>query len=183
VKYQPTNVVGCFVVEPEPRGDHRGFFARIFDVDEFRERGLASHFVQFNNSLSTDPGTLRGLHHQRAPSGEDKLVRCVAGAVFDVVLDLRANSPTFGVWAGQELSAGNRLMMYAPRGCAHGFLTLEPQTELIYFASAPYAGGDERVVRWNDPAFGITWPRRPAVLSNKDRDAADFDATVHASGY
>ena len=183
MNFHQTDVQGCFVVEPAPRGDHRGFFSRVFDADVFRERGLADRFVQFNNSLSTEAGTLRGLHHQRAPSGEDKLVRCTAGAVFDVVLDLREGSPSFGRWAGAEITAENRRLMYAPKGCAHGFLTLEPATELVYFASTPYAGPDERIVRWNDPRFSIAWPRDPVVLSDKDRDAPDFDPTLHTSGY
>jgi len=183
VRFHPTEVEGCFVVEPAPRGDDRGFFARIFDAESFREKGLADQFVQFNNSLSAKAGTLRGLHYQIAPSGEDKLVRCTAGAVYDVVLDLRDASPTFGRWAGAEITAENRRLMYAPKGCAHGFLTLVDDTELVYFASTPYAGPDERIVRWDDPRFAVRWPRAPAILSDKDRDARDYDPTLHASGY
>jgi dTDP-4-dehydrorhamnose 3,5-epimerase len=110
-------------------------------------------------------------------------VRCTAGAVYDVVLDLRDGSPTFGRWAGAEISAANRRLMYAPKGCGHGFLTLVDDTELVYFASTPYVGRDERIVRWDDPRFAIRWPRAPAILSDKDRDAADYDPGAHASGY
>jgi len=183
VKFHPTGIEGCFVVEPTPRGDHRGFFARVFDETLFRDQGLAHRFVQVNNSLSVEAGTLRGLHYQVAPSGEDKLVRCVGGAVFDVVLDLRSESATFGCWAAAELTAENRRLMYAPKGCAHGFLTLEPNSELIYFASSAYVGADERIVRWDDKRFDIRWPRPPAVLSNKDREAPDYDPASHLSGY
>lgn len=179
MNFQTTSVEGCFLIEPTPRGDHRGFFARIFDAEIFRDRGLANQFVQFNNSLSVESGTLRGLHYQRPPSSEDKLVRCIAGSVFDVVLDMRKNSPTFGLWAGEKISASNRRMMLAPKGCAHGFMTLEANTELVYFASAPYAAPEERIIRWDDPKFAIRWPRAPTVLSDKDRDAPDYDPTWH----
>lgn len=178
-----TPVDGCFVIEPDRRGDARGFFSRVFDAATFADAGLAANFVQVNNSLSSEAGTLRGLHYQVAPHGEVKLLRCIAGSIFDVVLDLRDGSPTFGKWAGAELSATNRRLMYVPRGCAHGFLTLAPDSEVIYFADTPYAGGYERIVRWDDPRFAIEWPRRPAVLSDKDRTAPDFDSIWHASGY
>jgi dTDP-4-dehydrorhamnose 3,5-epimerase len=178
-----TPVDGCFVIEPDRRGDARGFFSRLFDATTFAEAGLVAHFVQVNNSLSSEAGTLRGLHYQVAPHGEVKLLRCIAGRIFDVVLDLRDGSPTVGKWAGAELSADNRRLMYVPRGCAHGFLTLDPDSEVIYFADTPYAGGHERIVRWDDPRFAIAWPGRPAVLSDKDRSAPDYDPTWHASGY
>jgi dTDP-4-dehydrorhamnose 3,5-epimerase len=183
VRLEATEIEGCHIVEPEPHGDHRGFFARIFEAEAFRQNGLADHFVQFNNSLSLEAGTLRGLHYQIAPSGEDKLVRCVGGAVFDVVVDLRERSPSFGRWTAVEISSENRRLLYAPKGCAHGFMTLAPKTELIYFASAPYSAADERVLRWNDPKFSICWPREPTVLSDKDRGGRDYDPPWHASGY
>lgn len=183
MKFESTPVEGCYIVEPEPRGDERGFFARIFDSDTFRQKGLADRFVQFNNSMSVEAGTLRGLHYQVAPAGEAKLVRCTAGAIFDVAVDLRKDSPTFGQWAGAEITAANRRLFYAPVGCAHGFMTLEPRTEVVYFTSALYSGGDERGLRWDDPKFGIRWPRTPAVLSDKDRNARDYDPVRNASGY
>lgn len=183
MKYTPTAVQGAMIVELEPRGDERGFFARMFDSDEFAAQGLDSVFPQINTSMSVEAGTLRGLHYQVAPHGEAKLVKCLRGAIFDVVADMRANSPTFGKWFGIELTAENRKMLYVPRGCAHGFMTLEDRTEVMYPASAPYAGASERVLRWNDPKIGIIWPREPAVLSDKDRNAGDFDPNVHLSGY
>jgi len=183
MEFHPTDVVGCYVVEPSRRADERGFFARIFDSATFLEKGLENSFVQVNNSLSVEAGTLRGLHYQVAPSGESKLVRCIAGAIFDVVVDLRVGSPTFGKWAGAEISAENRRLFYAPKGCAHGFMTLAGDTEVVYFASAPYSGGDERILLWNDPRFSIVWPRLPSVLSDKDRNAAGYDPSCHASGY
>lgn len=183
MNFHDTEVEDCYVVEPAPISDDRGFLSRIFDAETFAAKGLADRFVQFNNSASATAGTLRGLHYQVAPSGEDKLVRCTAGAVFDVVLDLRDGSPTFSRWAATELSASNRRLMYSPKGCAHGFLTLVDDSELVYFASAPYAREDERIVRWNDPQFAIRWPRAPAVLSDKDRNARDYDPAVHRSGY
>jgi dTDP-4-dehydrorhamnose 3,5-epimerase len=183
VNFTETDIEGCYLVDPAPRGDDRGFFARMFDEETFRERGLAPHFTQFNNSLSAMAGTLRGLHYQIAPHGEDKLVRCIGGAVYDVVLDLRPASRTFGDWVGAELTAENRRMIYAPKGCAHGFLTLRDNTELVYFASAAYASAAERGIRWNDARFSIEWPRAPQVLSEKDRDAPDYSDQTHAAGY
>lgn len=183
MKYQPTAVDGCFVVSLEPRGDERGFFARMFDADEFAARGLDSVYPQINTSVSAGAGTLRGLHYQLAPHGEAKLVKCLRGAAFDVVVDLRPASPSFGRWAGETLTPENRLMMYVPKGCAHGFLTLEDGTEMLYPASAPYNGSAERILRWDDPRFGVEWPRRPAVLSDKDRDARDYDPAWHGPGY
>lgn len=183
MRYEPTRVNGAFIVALEPRCDERGFFGRLFCAEEFASHGLESSFVQINNSLSASAGTLRGLHYQAAPAGETKLVRCIRGRAFDVVVDLRKSSPTFGQWIGAEISAENRLMIYAPRGCAHGFLTLDDSTEMMYFASAPYNSASERILRWNDPVFGIEWPRQPAALSNKDRDAPDFTPETHHSGY
>lgn len=183
MKYQPTEVEGAFVVSLEPRGDERGFFARVFCAEEFAGRDLEGTVSQVNTSASANAGTLRGMHYQVAPHGEAKLVKCIRGAAFDVVLDLRPQSPTFGRWTGAALTQENRLMMYAPKGCAHGFLTLADDTEMLYTASTPYHGAAERIVRWNDPRFAIAWPREPAVLSPKDKDAGDYDPAWHRSGY
>ena len=183
MRFLPTAVEGARLIELEPRADERGFFARLFCAGEFAAEGLETGFRQVNDALSHAAGTLRGLHYQVAPAGEVKLVRCLRGAAFDVLVDLRAGSPSFGRWAGAELTAGNRRMMYVPRGCAHGYLTLEPDTELLYFASDPYAAAQERALRWDDPAIGIAWPRPPAIISDKDRTARTFDAAYHASGY
>ncbi|MCW6507714.1 dTDP-4-dehydrorhamnose 3,5-epimerase [Lichenifustis flavocetrariae] len=183
MQYRPTAVDGAFVVSLEPRGDERGFFARVFCAEEFGRHGLEASISQINTSASAKAGTLRGLHYQIAPHGEVKLVKCIRGAAFDVVVDLREGSPTFGQWAGETLSADNRLMMYVPKGCAHGFLTLEDDTEMLYPATAPYHGPSERILRWNDPRFAVEWPRQPSVLSDKDAGAVDYDPARHRPGY
>jgi dTDP-4-dehydrorhamnose 3,5-epimerase len=177
--FDETQIPGAWLLGLEPRGDERGFFARLFCAEEFAEHGLATSFVQVNNSLSVERGTLRGMHYQLPPAAEVKLVRCVRGSLLDVVLDLRPESPAFKSWFGAELSAENRLMMYVPEGCAHGLLTLEPDTEAVYFVTAPYSPEHERGIRWNDPEFGIEWPFEPNVLSDKDRDQRDFDPGWH----
>ena len=177
--FTETPVEGAYLIELEKRGDERGFFARAFCKNEFDALGLETEFVQINNSLSAAKGTLRGMHYQLPPAAEVKVVRCVAGALWDVVLDLRPDSPSYGRWFGAELSARNRRMMYAPRGIAHGFVTLADDTEAFYLVSAFYAPELERGVRWNDPRFAIEWPVKPSVISDKDRDRADFDPATH----
>lgn len=179
MKFIETSVAGAYLIELEKRGDDRGFFARVFCEREFEERGLATHFVQVNNSLSATRGTLRGLHYQLAPHQETKLVRCVRGALWDVVLDLREGSPTFGRWHGAELSAENRRMMYVPKGCAHAFLTLTEDAESLYLVDEFYAPEAERGVRWDDERFDIRWPVEPALISDKDRNHPDFDPVWH----
>jgi dTDP-4-dehydrorhamnose 3,5-epimerase len=183
MKYQPTRVYGAFIVTLQPWGDERGFFARLFCSQEFAANGLESSFAQINNSLSAKAGTLRGLHYQVAPAGEAKLVRCTRGRAFDVVVDMRKSSPSFGRWFGVEITADNRHMVYVPKGCAHGFMTLEDHTEMLYLASAPHNAASERVLRWDDPAIGIEWPRAPLVVSDKDRNGPDFSEDYHLSGY
>lgn len=179
MKFQELPVKGAYLIDLEKRGDERGFFARMFCEREFAEHGLVTHFVQMNNSLSADAGTLRGMHYQLAPHGETKVVRCVRGGLYDAIVDLRPDSPSFGVSCGASLTGENRTMMYVPKGCAHGFLTLEPDTEAMYLVDAFYAPDAERGVRWDDPRFKIEWPREPAVLSDKDRAHPDFDPATH----
>ena len=176
--FTETPITGAYLIDLEKRGDDRGFFARVFCRNEFDERDLDTEFVQINNSLSAERGTLRGLHYQVAPAEEVKVVRCVAGALWDVILDIRPGSPTFGRWFGAELTAANRRMMYAPRGMAHGFVTLADDTEAFYLVSTFYAPERERGIRWNDPHFGIEWPVTPMVMSDKDRDRPDFDPVL-----
>jgi dTDP-4-dehydrorhamnose 3,5-epimerase len=135
--------------------------------------------VQVNNSLSAQKGTLRGMHYQLAPKAETKLVRCIRGALYDVILDLRPDSPTFGKSFGAELSAENRRMMYVPKGFGHGFVTLTDDTEAFYFVDEFYGPEQERGVRWNDPRFAISWPIEPVVISDKDRGHRDFDPAWH----
>ena len=177
--FTPTPIAGAYLVELEKRGDERGFFARLFCEREFGAAGLPSRFVQINDSRSAQKGTLRGMHYQLAPKAETKLVRCIHGALYDVVLDLRRDSPTFGQSFGAELDAENRRMMLVPKGCAHGFITLAPDTEAFYLVDEYYAPELERGVRWDDPRFAIRWPLAPAVLSDKDRAHRDFDPTWH----
>jgi dTDP-4-dehydrorhamnose 3,5-epimerase len=179
VIYLETPLQGAFVIDLERRGDDRGFFARLFCAREFAEHGLADRFVQANNSLSATRGTLRGLHYQLPPSAEVKLVRCVRGALYDVILDLRPASATFGKAYGTELTSENRRMIYAPGGFAHGFITLEDDTETVYLVSAEYDSERERGIRWNDPMFGIQWPLDPTVISDKDSSYAEFDPRWH----
>lgn len=153
---------------PEPRGDERGFFARTWCSREFPEHGLRANFDQASISFNEIAGTLRGMHYQVAPHGEVKLVRCTAGAIFDVVVDLRPDSPTYLQWQGEVLSAENRAALYIPEQCAHGFVTLEDKSEVLYEIAGLYEPSAARGVRWNDPALGIRWPREPARMSERD---------------
>jgi dTDP-4-dehydrorhamnose 3,5-epimerase len=177
--FNETPLAGVYVVDLEKRGDERGFFARAFCEREFAERGLANHFVQANNSLSARKGTLRGMHYQLAPKAETKYVRCIRGALQDVVIDLRRNSSTFGQSFGAELTAENRRMMVVPKGFAHGFITLTDDTEAFYLVDEFYAPECERGIRWNDPKFAIQWPIEPVVISEKDQNYRDFDPAWH----
>jgi dTDP-4-dehydrorhamnose 3,5-epimerase len=173
--FRETELPGAYVIEAERIEDERGFFARLFDGDEFTERGLEKTFVQWSISYNEDAGTLRGMHFQSPPHDEVKLVRVTSGALYDVIVDLRPDSPAFKRWAAVELTAENRLTLYIPKGFAHGFQTLEDATEVFYAISAfyePSAGGG---VRWDDPSLGIEWPpsdRR--IISEKDRSWPDF---------
>jgi len=174
MRFLSTPLQDVFLIDLEPISDDRGFFSRFFCLDEFQKKGLEHHFAQGNVSFSKEKGTLRGLHYQLPPSEEVKLVRCTQGSFYDVVLDLRKNSSTYGRSFGETLSAENRRMMYVPKGCAHGFLTLEEKTEVSYLVSSPYSKELERGVRWDDPAFEIAWPFPPKVLSDRDRNHLDF---------
>ena len=179
MKFIPTPLAGAYTIELEKREDDRGFFARFFCEREFGEAGLETRFVQINNSLSRDKGTLRGMHYQLGAAAEVKLVRCVRGALWDTMIDLRPGSATFGQSFGAELSAENRREMYVPRGFAHGFLTLTEDAEAFYLVSAVYAPECERGVRWNDPCFAMRWPMDPLVISDKDAHQRDFDPAWH----
>ena len=173
--FKETNVKGAFLIEPEKFEDHRGFFARSFSQTEFLEHGLRAQFVEAGISFNLRRHTLRGMHYQAAPHAQAKLVRCTQGAIYDALIDLRPDSPTYKLWFAHELSAQNRLMLYIPEGCAHGFQTLVDEAEVFYQLSAGYAPASERGVRWNDPAFGITWPMTEGVILNdRDRNYPDF---------
>jgi dTDP-4-dehydrorhamnose 3,5-epimerase len=166
---------GAYVVDVERHEDERGWFARLFDDREFALRDLQTYWPQVSSALNKEWGTLRGLHYQEEPHGEAKLVRCVRGSLHDVIVDLRADSPTFRRWAAIELSSANGRMVYVPEGLAHGYLTLEDETEALYLISEPYNEAAASGVRWDDPAFGIEWPAEPRVMSDKDKAWPDFN--------
>jgi dTDP-4-dehydrorhamnose 3,5-epimerase len=172
--FHETSIADVWLVEPERREDTRGFFARTWDRDQFLERGLDAEIVQCSVSFNRLRGTLRGLHYQAAPHEETKLVRCTAGGIFDVAVDLRPESPTFRSWVGRELTAENGSALYIPKGCAHGFLTLTDGAEVAYQISELHAPEAARGVRWDDPAFGISWPGEVAVINDRDRTYPDF---------
>lgn len=171
--FEETALPGAFIVQLDRKGDERGFFARAWCERELEEQGLASRIVQANVSLSRVKGTLRGLHYQVPPAAETKLVRCTRGAIYDVILDVRPDSPTWGRWVGVELSADNYTMLYVPEGFAHAFQTLTVDAEVFYQVSAFYSPEHERGVRYNDPQFGIEWPEEITVISEKDRNWPD----------
>ncbi len=168
-------LAGAYRIDLEPREDERGFFARAWCQKEFAEHGLETRIVQSNLSYNRYKGTLRGMHYQAPPHEEVKLVRCIRGSIFDVIIDLRPDSPTYRQWVGVELTAANRQMLYVPRGFAHGFQTLEDDTEVFYHVSEFYHPQAERGVRWNDPQFGIAWPAvEKRIVSVKDQSWPDY---------
>lgn len=173
--FRETLLRGAYVVEPERIADERGFFARTWCRNEFETHGLNLNLVQCNISYNAKKGTLRGMHYQAAPRAEAKLVRCTAGAIYDVIVDLRPDSGTFKRWTGMELNSENRHMLYIPEGLAHGFLTLTDDVEVFYQMSEYYSAKHARSVRWNDPAFGIQWPGEVLVISERDRSLPDFN--------
>ncbi|MDC0157410.1 dTDP-4-dehydrorhamnose 3,5-epimerase [Verrucomicrobia bacterium] len=172
--FSETTLQDCLTIKLERRGDERGFFARFFCLQEFSEAGYPIEIKQANDSLSAEKGTLRGMHYQIGEASETKIVRCLKGAIYDVVIDLRSSSQTYLKWEGFHLDAENRDMVRVPKGFAHGFLTLEPDTEVFYLVDNEYSPDSERGVRWNDPAFDIDWPLQPQVISDKDDSWADF---------
>jgi dTDP-4-dehydrorhamnose 3,5-epimerase len=175
MRFTPTDLQDAYIIDLEPIEDARGFFARAWDERELAEHGLETRIAQCNVSFNSRKGTLRGMHRQDPPHEEVKLIRCVRGSLFDVIIDLRPQSPSYKQWTGVELSSSNRRMLYVPRGFAHGFQTLENDTETFYMVSEFYVAGAEAGIRWNDPAFGIKWPLgEPVEISEKDRNWPDF---------
>ena len=172
--FTETKLKGAFIIEPEKLEDERGFFARSWCEREAAAYGLHPKWVQCNISFNKQKATLRGMHYQSVPSEEAKLVRCTMGAIYDVIIDLRPDSSTFRQWLVAELSAENRRMLYIPEGFAHGFLTLDENTEIFYQMSEFYSPGHARGVRWNDPSFAIKWPIEVRVISKQDRNYPDF---------
>ena len=172
MEFYPTPLTGNYLINLDKKEDDRGFFARCFCQKEFLSFGLNVDWVQVNNSFSKKTGTLRGLHFQYNPYSEVKLVKCLKGAIWDVVVDLRIGSKTFGKWYGSELSDENGTMMYVPKGFAHGFITLKKNTEILYLVSEFYSPNFEGNLIWNDPDISIKWPINPTLISNKDKAAS-----------
>lgn len=171
--FTPSKLAGVYVIDLEKREDSRGYFARAWCRKEFTEHGLPD-FVQTNMSMCRQKGTVRGLHYQLPPHGEAKFMRCIAGAIFDVVCDIRPDSPTYRQWIGVELTAQNRKAVFIPEGLPHAYQALTDDAEVIYSSSCYYTPGAERGLRWNDPAFNIEWPIREAIVSDKDAKWPDF---------
>ncbi|HLO47422.1 MAG TPA: dTDP-4-dehydrorhamnose 3,5-epimerase [Kamptonema sp.] len=175
MKFTETKLKGAYIIETELIKDERGFFARSWCQTEFTERGLNPHLVQCNISFNYKKGTLRGMHYQAKPYEEAKLVRCTMGAIYDVIIDIRPESPTFKQWFAVELTAENRKMLYIPEGMAHGFQTLVDNSEVFYQMSEFYHSNSATGLRWDDPIFGIVWPdSSQCVISEKDRNLPDF---------
>jgi dTDP-4-dehydrorhamnose 3,5-epimerase len=173
--FTPTKLKGAYIIDIEKREDERGFFARTFCTNEFASAGLENKFVQSNMSFNYKKGTLRGMHFQKAPYEEDKLVRCTKGALFDVIIDLRKNSPSFKEWVGVELTEENRKALFVPKGFAHGYITLEDNTEINYMVTQFYTQEADSGVRYDDPAFVIEWPAEITSISEKDKNHPDFE--------
>jgi dTDP-4-dehydrorhamnose 3,5-epimerase len=173
--FTETKLPGAWVIDLEQFEDERGFFARCWSEEEFADRGLDPRLVETNLSVNHKEGTLRGMHFQIAPHAQPKLVRCTAGAIYDVIVDLRPESATFKQWTAVELTAANRRQLYIPEGFAHGFQTLVDNTEVLYQMSAPYSAESARGVRWNDPAFGIDWPPAERIIIARDQTYPDFN--------
>lgn len=174
--FHQTKIPGVFEIEVDPHSDERGFFARSWCQKEFDAKGISAKTVQCNVSFNVRRGTLRGMHYQAMPHPEAKVVRCTRGAIYDVVLDLRPESPSYKGWIGVTLTSENRRMVYVPEGCAHGFLTLEDDTEVFYQMSEFYYPELARGIRWDDPAFQIVWPVEVEVISDRDRTYPNFDS-------
>lgn len=170
MRFTETKLCGAFVIEPEMLEDERGFFARTYCSEIFAAQGLCSSIAQCSISFNKYAGTLRGMHYQEPPKAEVKLVRCTMGTIYDVIIDLRPESATFREWLSLELSSSNRLMLYAPKGFAHGFQTLDDNTEVLYQISEHYSPEIARGVRWDDPVFGIKWPLPVVAITDKDRN-------------
>lgn len=175
--FNPTKLAGAFTIDVQPFQDSRGFFTRTFCEKEFAAQGLVQHFVQANHSGTQGKGVIRGMHFQHAPHGEVKLVKCVQGSIFDVIVDVRAGSPTFLQWFGAELNAENKRMMYVPAGFAHGFQSLSDYSEITYLVSAFYNKESEGGIKYDDAAVGIEWPVAVSLVSDKDLKIPLIDAS------
>jgi dTDP-4-dehydrorhamnose 3,5-epimerase len=182
VIFAPTTLPGVWLIDIEPHADERGLFARTVCAEQFAARGLNAQFVQQSVSSNPQAGTLRGLHIQLTPHGEDKLIRVTRGRLYDVAVDLRRDSPAFGQWTSVELSAENHRQIYIPKGCAHGFLTLENDTEILYQMTTPYVPAAAGGLRWDDPQLAIAWPfDPPPLIGERDRQLPGLDAFATTS--
>jgi dTDP-4-dehydrorhamnose 3,5-epimerase len=169
-----TKIKGVYVISPEPREDSRGYFIRIFAKEELRKAGISFSIVHINRSLSKEKGVIRGMHYQKHPKGEDKIIQCLQGKIFDVAIDLRRDSKTYGQWVGEVLDAQNKKMLLVPKGCAHGFQTLKENSSVEYFVSEYYSPSHEEGIRYNDSFLDVNWPIKNAIVSEKDRSWPDF---------
>jgi dTDP-4-dehydrorhamnose 3,5-epimerase len=179
MQFQPTTLDGAFVIDADIKGDERGFFARQFCAAEFAAAGLQPAISQVNMTLSAKAFTLRGMHYQVEPKAETKVVRCLRGAIFDCIIDLRPHSASFCQWFGEILTGQNQRMMYVPKGFAHGLMTLTDDVEILYFMGSEYSPGHERGIRFDDQRFKIKWPNEPVEISDKDRAWPDFNPHWH----
>lgn len=170
MKFNKTKIEGLYVIDLEPRVDERGYFTRVYCNNELKDIGVKFNIVQINRSFSKQKGLIRGMHYQKKPYEEDKIVQCLQGEIFDVAIDLRSGSKTFGKWYAQKLSAENKKLMLIPKGFAHGFQALTQNCVVEYFVSEFYTPGSENGIRWDDPKFGIDWPIKKAILSEKDQN-------------
>jgi len=168
--FRETKIKDLYIIEPELKIEERGYFARIFCKKELAKVGFDFEVVQINRSLNKKRGVIRGLHWQRSPKAEDKIVQCIRGAIYDVAIDLRQDSPTYGHWLAEELTENNKKMFLIPKGFAHGFQTLTDNAEVLYLMSEFYSPEQESGVRWNDPSFNIQWPIKNPILSEKDKN-------------
>ena len=178
MKFTELPLDGAYIINQEMHEDDRGFFARYWCQKEFSEQGLVSNIAQINNALSKRRGTLRGLHFQYPPKAEVKIIRCIRGAIWDVIVDIRQNSVKYGQWFGAELSAENRTMIYVPKGFAHGYISLVDDSEIIYLVTEAYSPEHEGTLRWNDEFLGIRWPIQPVIISDKDAAAMNMQENI-----
>ena len=169
MKFKEKTIKGVYIIEPELKIDERGYFFRVFCHKELAENGINFRIVQINRSLNTKKGALRGMHFQNPPKAEDKIVQCIKGAIYDVAIDLRPGSETFGQWVSEELTEENKKMFLIPKGFAHGYQALKDESEVLYFSSEFYSPEHEGGVGWNDPFFNIKWPIKEVILSEKDK--------------
>jgi len=174
MKITQTKINGVYVIELEPREDSRGYFVRIFAKEELKKAGISFSIVHINRSLSKEKGVIRGLHYQKNPKSEDKIIQCLSGRIFDVAVDIRKKSSTYGQYVSEVLTPENKKMLLVPKGCAHGFQTLERNSLIEYFVTEYYSPSHEQGIRYNDPFLGINWPIKQGIVSEKDGNWPDF---------